>query len=255
MWTVEDLKRWAAACAVDVQVEEAADSTNAWLKRHAPETPLLFVAYRQTAGYGQQGRQWHMRPGCDLVFSFWLPGYGPLGRQPALTPWLAYHLRKQLAPFSQSPLFCKWPNDLYTEAGKVSGTLVEVHEEGLIIGTGINWLRTEPVPNALASIDEGIEHFLAQWSQFLHTQLPQFNQAAWETALAGWQDVDLFKPRQHVQLQDGRPAIYLGPDTQGRLQLWLEGRLQRFASAEISLIQNTRQPGSQFGPEGEHQQQ
>ena len=154
---------------------ERTGSTSAWLKENPPDAPTLAIAWAQTAGYGQQGRVWRMRPGQDLAFSLFVPWSGMV--PPALTPWLAFHLREQLQRWTAAPLWHKWPNDLYVPAGKVSGTLVERVRDGLIIGTGINWWG-EPAEGAGLGASAPPWAFLDEWVSWLLEAVPAFTTAA-----------------------------------------------------------------------------
>ena len=246
------MQAWARrASSVPVQMLERTGSTSAWLKENPPDAPTLAIAWAQTDGYGQQGRVWRMRPGQDLAFSLFMPRSGPV--PPALTPWLAFHLREQLQRWTAAPLWHKWPNDLYVPAGKVSGTLVERVRDGLIIGTGINWWG-EPAQGAGLGASAPPWAFLDEWVSWLLEAVPAFTTAAWQKVLPRWSDHDRFAPRQPVRLSDGREAVYLGPDGEGRLQLWLDGRLERLSSGGLSVVEPAGQPGGQLRPQGEDDQ-
>ncbi len=252
-WTLKQLKAGAEPLHDWVRVEVFAElpSTSAWLKENLPDVPTLVIAWEQTAGYGQQGRAWRMRPGQDLAFSLFMPGSGPV--PPALTPWLAFHLREQLQRWTAAPLWHKWPNDLHTSSGKVSGTLVERVRNGLIIGTGINWWG-EPAQGASLGASVLPWTFLDQWVSWMLKALPAFTPEVWQKVLPRWADHDRFAPRQPVRLSDGREAVYLGPDGEGRLQLWLGGRLVRLSSGGLSVVEPVGQPGDQLRPQGEDDQ-
>ena len=240
-WTLHELQAWAARQACPVQVLEAVDSTNAWLKRHAPETYCLVIAYAQTAGYGQRGRGWRMRPGQDLTFTLWLPGGGELAKLGMLTPYVAYRLREHLQPFCDAPLMCKWPNDLYTPAGKVSGTLIERCGEGLLVGTGINWVRTADGPAAISTRLPPWD-FLTGWLDWGVTQLPRFTPQHWHQVMGDWADVDWFDKGGEVMDAEGRRYRYGGIQPDGSLLLWQGRQALRFNSGACSLREAAQSP-------------
>ncbi|SIN70462.1 birA, biotin-[acetyl-CoA-carboxylase] ligase region [Sulfurivirga caldicuralii] len=235
VWTHADMQQWwqdDLPCESVVLLE--VDSTSAWLKQQRPEKATLVVAYSQTAGYGQQGRSWGMRPGRDLVFSLWLPDASGIEDFATLTPWLAFQLRAALQPLSEDALTCKWPNDLYNPAGKVSGTLVERQGRGLIVGTGINWLRTQHHPYALAK-EHLPEHWLADWTAFLLHKLPTYQRGQWLNVQPQWAAVDWFRQDEAVVDQCGRRWTYVGVDELGRICLQQQGERHCFATGKISL--------------------
>ncbi len=234
-WTHTDMQRWwrdTLPCETVILPE--VDSTSAWLKRQRPEESMLVVAYAQTAGYGQQGRSWAMRPGADLVFSLWLPDASGIEDFATLTPWLAFQLRAALQPLSEEPLTCKWPNDLYNPAGKVSGTLVERQGRGLIVGTGINWRRTAEQANAVTK-GHAPEYWLADWSAFLLHKLPNYQRLQWLNVQSQWAAVDWFSMGEVVQDQSGQRWRYAGVDDRGRICLQKQEKRHCFVTGKISL--------------------
>ncbi len=240
-WTLHELRDWAQHQPHPVQVLEAIDSTNGWVKGHAPDTPCMVIAHAQTAGYGQRGRNWHMRPGQDLTFTLWLPGAGRLSAYGMLTLYVAYRLRERLHPFSEAPLKCKWPNDLYTPEGKVSGTLIERWGEGLLVGTGINWIRTVDGPAAISS-QVAPWDFLTAWLDWGLSQLPRFTPQYWHQIMGDWADVDWFAKGEQVMDAEGRRYRYGGIQPDGSILLWQGRRAVHFASGACSLRKAAQSP-------------
>ena len=210
-------------------------STSGWLRANPQPVPTLVLAHAQRAGYGQQGRVWRMRPGLDLVFSLWLPDDSGIKDFTTLTPWLAFQLRASLVPLSETPLACKWPNDLYTSHGKVSGTLVERCHGGLIVGTGINWVRTSDWPNAVSTAASP-QHWLADWIALLLHRLPRYQRVQWQRIQPQWAGVDWFVSGEWLLDETGRRWRYGGVTREGLLQLQTAaGESHRFAHGQISL--------------------
>jgi len=128
------------------------DSTNNCVKeaisKGAPEG-ICFVANRQTAAYGRQGRSWKSPEG-GLYFSFILD---PLNEHlqpkvdqnalPALSLLLSLAVQETLASFAQTDkIKIKWPNDILvvSQAGstKLVGISLELINGKLCCGIGIN---------------------------------------------------------------------------------------------------------------------
>ena len=240
-WTLSELQAWGARQPHRVQVLATVDSTSAWLKRNPADTPCLVIAHAQTAGYGQRERRWCMRPGLDLTFTLWLPQSGPLAACGMLTPFIAYRLREHLQPFSEMPLLCKWPNDLYGPQGKVSGTLIERWEGGLLVGTGINWVQTADGPAAITSHVAPWD-FLIAWLDWGLTQLPGFTPQHWQRVMGNWADVDWFEKGETVVDAEGRRYRYGGIQPDGCLLLWQGRQARRFSSGACSLKKGTQLP-------------
>lgn len=141
-------------------------STNAHvmgLGRQGLCSPVVAVAWRQTAGRGRAGRTWDATPGAALTFSVGLPmdlAAVPGGGQPlslAVGLWVADALEATAGLVGRSPIRLKWPNDLWVESRKVGGILIEAaHAPGLtgdtrwvVIGIGLN-LRASPATSGTA---------------------------------------------------------------------------------------------------------
>ena len=124
----------------------------------APGT--LVVANEQTAGRGRGGKSWRSSPGAGI----WLT----LIERPADASGLGVlSLRVGLAAaealdrFAPEPIRLKWPNDLYTDTGKLGGVLVEARwreqaVEWVAIGLGVNVKAPSNVEGA-AALEPGIE--------------------------------------------------------------------------------------------------
>lgn len=120
----------------------------------------LVIANEQTAGRGRGGKTWRSLPGAGI----WLT----LIERPADTSGLGVlSLRVGLAAaqaldrFASEPIRLKWPNDLYTDSGKLGGVLVEARwreqaVEWVAIGLGVN-VNTPANVEGAAGLETGIE--------------------------------------------------------------------------------------------------
>jgi BirA family biotin operon repressor/biotin-[acetyl-CoA-carboxylase] ligase len=122
----------------------------------------VWIAERQTAGRGRQGRLWESPGGENLLFSVLLRHAGSPARLPlvALVAGLAVaEAVSRAAP--SATLQIKWPNDVVvpSEGGglrKVAGVLVETSIAGsvadaIVVGIGVN-VHTRVFPDHLAPI-------------------------------------------------------------------------------------------------------
>jgi BirA family biotin operon repressor/biotin-[acetyl-CoA-carboxylase] ligase len=97
----------------------------------------VVTADEQTSGRGRTGRRWSAPAGAALLTSAILR---PLGEPHALLP-LAVPLAVCEAIESLVPVDCavKWPNDVWIEARKVAGILIEARPpDWAVIGVGVN---------------------------------------------------------------------------------------------------------------------
>lgn len=173
-----------------IELEEV-DSTNNFLHSYdGEEGELMTVAIcdKQTAGRGNGTNTWESEDGKNLTFSVkFYPVGVPANSQYVLLEAMALAVRKALAKevetvrswsmledydfmFGRSVasgtdcrgFTIKWPNDIYWDDRKISGTLseCEVNSKGVkscIIGTGINvnqreFLSDAPNPISLSQI-------------------------------------------------------------------------------------------------------
>ena len=131
----------------------------------APEGTVV-VTDCQTAGRGQRGNSWEAEPGKNLTFSLLLRPQG-LGaaRQYEVSMLVALAtvriINAHLAECgSQARATLKWPNDIYIDDNKISGTLIEnklmgSEIERSIVGIGIDVnqrIFTSDAPNPASLI-------------------------------------------------------------------------------------------------------
>ena len=130
------------------------DSTNSELMRRARSAsgaknplcdPVLLVAEHQTAGRGRLGRTWMSGPAAtDLTFSLgfpWRLGAGQDAPLSGLSLLVGLAVARSLHP----GIRLKWPNDLWWNARKLGGILIEttsLAQEAsalyVVVGVGLN---------------------------------------------------------------------------------------------------------------------
>ena len=141
------------------------DSTNRYLREYQEtedKEMIVAVANYQTAGKGQGVHTWESEDGKNLLFSIKVhPRWVPVRRQFVLSMAEALALKDALDSYVDG-ITLKWPNDVYWNDKKISGTLIEtsVDSKGIktcIFGTGVNINQTvfrsdAPNPVSLAQI-------------------------------------------------------------------------------------------------------
>ena len=161
------------------------DSTNRYLLdeavRFKDEDVTIAVAEYQTAGRGAGTNKWESEAGKNLLFSILIhPLDVPIREQYILSMTEALALRKAIAEVintsdgvgervkeeTADALTIKWPNDIYWNDSKMSGTIIDLNILGgkmqdFVIGTGINvnqerFLSDAPNPVSIRQIT-GIE--------------------------------------------------------------------------------------------------
>ena len=102
----------------------------------------LVLADAQTAGRGRLGRAWQSEAGAGLWLAL-IERPRDVAALDVLSLRIGLALATSLAPFADSPVRLKWPNDVYLDDRKLAGVLVEVRwrdgdPEWACIGVGIN---------------------------------------------------------------------------------------------------------------------
>ncbi|MDJ0730559.1 MAG: biotin--[acetyl-CoA-carboxylase] ligase [Crocosphaera sp.] len=114
-----------------------------------PNSPIIAIASRQTAGRGQWGRTWVSSVG-GLYLSIGLKLNFPAQNAPHLTLLTAWGIAQRLRDYGL-PVKLKWPNDFILEGRKLGGIKSEtrIQQEIIthcVIGVGINWSNAVPNP-------------------------------------------------------------------------------------------------------------
>lgn len=131
------------------------DSTNTRIKAaiaRGEAEGTCFVARRQTAAYGRQGRAWSS-PAGGLYFSFILDPLGmhaqsaTAAKLPSLSLVIPLAVQESLSSATRSDTIkIKWPNDILVVQGqriaKLCGISLELVQGKLCCGIGINVFRS-----------------------------------------------------------------------------------------------------------------
>lgn len=162
------------------------DSTNRFLKQldsYKEDELTIAVADYQTAGKGQGSHTWESEAGKNLLFSLLVcPHWVPVCRQFVLSMVGALALKDALDSYADG-FTLKWPNDVYWNDQKISGTLIEtsLDSKGIkkfIFGVGVNinqqvFKSDAPNPVSLCQIvghevdrDEVLQKFIEAFDRY-----------------------------------------------------------------------------------------
>jgi BirA family biotin operon repressor/biotin-[acetyl-CoA-carboxylase] ligase len=129
-----------------VLVLESTRSTNDFVRQMLtpalPEGVVVFAEH-QTAGHGQRANLWHSAAYMGLWFSVLLRPQIPLTESARLTTWAAASVAETIREQFGLAASIKPPNDVYIDARKVCGVLVETkaavgNQFAAIAGIGVN---------------------------------------------------------------------------------------------------------------------
>lgn len=95
----------------------------------------VIVAEEQTAGQGRMGRSWYSPRGAGLYCSIVLE---PAQPAPVLTLALGLATKEAIERTASIGCDLRWPNDVLIAERKVAGVLVQLQDDKVIAGIGIN---------------------------------------------------------------------------------------------------------------------
>lgn len=141
--TAQELE-WHWVEKVDSTMEEA---KRLLLARGGTCGPLAVGAARQVEGRGTRGRRWQDGEGNVMltiaIDASRLP-LSPMTLLPLRVGTIVHDVLARHAPSCKMTL--KWPNDILLDGGKLAGTLVELADEFVLIGIGVNLAVAPDVP-------------------------------------------------------------------------------------------------------------
>ncbi len=242
-----------------VEILPEIDSTNSELMRRARlgrTEPTLLIAERQTAGKGRMGRTWQSSPGDSLTFSFGI-SLSPSsweGLSLAVGTSLAFSLSADHCESGGGQIQLKWPNDLWWQARKLAGILIETtspvaplsaansRERFAVIGIGIN-IRSKTMDSSLATQPAWLQEIIPASSPQtaierlfapLLVDLLEFERAGFAAFSSRFAARDGMSGRE-ITLSDGLQGRAQGVDGSGALLVHTSQGVLRVASQEVSV--------------------
>jgi BirA family biotin operon repressor/biotin-[acetyl-CoA-carboxylase] ligase len=247
---------------------ERLESTNTRARELAAEGAphgTVVTADEQTAGRGRQGRSWVAPPGKALLYSAIVR---PLDERhlmlPLAAPLAVCAAAEELRPGIECQV--KWPNDVWLEARKLAGVLIEARPQDgwAVIGIGLNLsISREEFPPDLRSTavslfdpatqpgdlpgsrgesrrslpavaPAGLPPTPPTASAVLNRHLDHWVEADPETVLADWRHRDALRGREISW--DGGSGVADGVDERGYLLVRLaDGDRVALGAGEVHL--------------------
>lgn len=128
--------------STNADLAEKLRSAEGWPEGH------WLVASRQIAGRGRQGREWFDGAGNFMGSTVVALGKGsPPPASLSFVAALAVHDAVAAALADDAELALKWPNDVLLHQGKLSGILLEMVRDHVIVGIGVNLARAPQLPD------------------------------------------------------------------------------------------------------------
>jgi BirA family biotin operon repressor/biotin-[acetyl-CoA-carboxylase] ligase len=206
----------------------------------------VIVAEEQTAGHGRYGRTWHSEKGAGLYMSEVLRLKICTDSLPVVTLCLGLAASEAIQSVAGIACDLRWPNDVLADGRKCAGILVQIHEQTLVVGIGINVNQTEfpqEIENLATSLRlaSGREHSREQLLEKLiagidsHTEMLMANGK--EPVLRAFAASSSYVLGRHVLVDQGDSiieGITDGLDAQGFLLLrQQDGRRTRVVAGGV----------------------
>jgi len=162
------------------------DSTQSHVKSLAEQgaNDRVFVqALQQTSGHGRHGRAW-ISPVGNFYGSFILRPKKPLAEIPQLALVVGVALAYMVAQYTDQEIILKWPNDVLVNGKKCAGILLEIVDDAIVVGIGVNVASAPDDAFALGAgidlidvRDKFIRAFQARYDAWLSGDFPAIRTA------------------------------------------------------------------------------
>jgi len=219
------------------------------LANGAPEGTVV-ITHNQTAGRGQRGNTWLVKPGANFTLSIILyPKFLSIQHQFALNIFSALAVADYLSNYVGERVKIKWPNDVMIDDKKVCGILIEnqisaSHLSKTIVGIGLNMNQQEFEYEKAASLStmsgrgfnlvlefeplmEAIEH---RYLQLRQGKLAE--QRSDYLARMYWRH----EPHIFQSAGGSLHGIITGIDDAGKLVISADGQLHAFDVKEVAYV-------------------
>ena len=207
-----------------------------------PEGEWL-IARRQSAGRGRQGRAWFDGAGNFMgSCAVRLAGGGPPPASLSFVAALAVRDAAAEMIGSAEMLALKWPNDVLLDGGKLSGILLEMVRQNVIVGVGVNLAHAPHLPDrkTAALADHGpapdLETFAASLARHFARRLSDWRTYGLGATLQSFLNGAIHAQGSPLTVHDGEGVRLSGSfagldETDGALRLRLADGTERVMRA------------------------
>lgn len=240
---------------VEINIFESISSTNDYLLAHRNKKSIrICLAEQQTQGKGRLNRSWYSPFGKNIYLSCLYPLQKDMSELAGLSLVTSLAMMSVLKNYGLSRQLCvKWPNDIFYENKKLSGSLVEVQAEShghsyAVIGIGINVNMLDDgkqISQKWTSLREILGESLdrnelcANLLNNLFAYLRKFEEHGFAYFADEWMRVDCLAQKT-ITLKNIQTKItgkMVGINAQGHLLLQLaDGSVRAFSSGDTSIV-------------------
>ncbi|MDH5765698.1 MAG: biotin--[acetyl-CoA-carboxylase] ligase [Gammaproteobacteria bacterium] len=239
----------------DLVFFETIGSTNDWALeqcRNMDGLPKACIAERQLAGRGRNQRHWYSPHAQNIYMSYVREFSGSPDHLYGLGMIAGVCIVRVLASLGiRSGL--KWPNDVYTDSGKIAGILVETRVKShsavcAVIGTGLNYdmgQSSTEIDTAWTDIQKELDGkcgigrsvIVGRLLKEIISACEQLLEFGFESFRDEWQRNDLCMGKM-LDVYEGDSLIqgrYLGINKHGALRLQVDEAEKVFYAADVSI--------------------
>ncbi len=239
-----------------IQLHEV-DSTNNYAAKLLSEGKLthgtVILAEHQTAGRGQRGRNWQSVGSRQFTGTYFLKtDFLSVDHLCYLNMGIALAVREVIQSFTRKKVSIKWPNDIFIDAYKIAGILIETNwkngrVEGAIVGIGVNISPVQSVGYATSleelsgrtpevfSVLDILSNNLNEFYQYIQQGNFDYLKSTYESFL--WKkDEEIILEERQVSIPF--TGIIRGVDQIGNLLVEREGVITVYHNQELNFEAN-----------------
>lgn len=253
---VEQLNADVKALIERLEIHTQIDSTNRYVMdalRQQAQSGLVCFAEQQTQGKGRRGRVWVSPFGHNIYLSIGWQFATGAAMLSGLSLAVGVAVIRALKQLGVDAVGLKWPNDIYANGQKLGGVLIEVSGEtdgscNVVIGLGLNVFLPKEQGEGITQAWTDLTTLLGQRAMMrnrlavllVNELLPLmagFTEQGITTYLEEWRRFDCLKDKNATLFigQTKITGIVRGIDDSGLLLLEHNGKVQAFASGEVSF--------------------
>lgn len=233
--------------SISVSVFDEATSTSDLARQALADGVLSGTAFQaliQTKGRGRHGRYWSSPKGNLYLSVVFLPSR-PMMEWPGISLVVCVALAKAFEQMiDPARVSLKWPNDVLVDEKKIAGILIEAHDNGVIIGVGVNLMSAPKLTDGgwpaicLAEIAKADEDKINSAKMIALDAFRDILIKQMEDALSHWQDNGFQRSSQewmaraaflgkNIRVQDDQDdnlqGVFRGINPDGTMRLELKG--------------------------------
>lgn len=250
----QSIQQYSQACldksySGSINCFDSIDSTNTWLLKNGKDGDFC-LSETQTAGRGRRNNQWVSSNKGNIYLSYCCYFDSSVRHRSLLGLVAGIAIAEALQEVGLSGHGLKWPNDIFWNAKKLGGVLIQTADnyEKFIIGIGLNVSLPQASYNKITQAAVSLENALKgkcfdreivviKIIQRLLSHAEMFPQLPFQAFLQSWNRWDILRA-QTVVFQHKNQEVsgkVEGIDEQGFIGILLESGVEYFSAAEIKL--------------------